>query len=122
MQALTRCLACLRLTQDRNGQCVMPDCSTMPESVTEDRARLLMTCHGYHLHQGYVWLVENDDPDNFQQRPIGAFRGSWADAFRVLIQHQMPTTETIICGSCHQNEVEFLGADCYVCASEREYV
>lgn len=115
---LTRCWSCLRLSQARNGQCVFEDCSRIPGSVTEDRARFLMTCQGYRLNRNYVWLIENDDPENFQERPIGAFLGTWADAYRTLIQHNFPKTGDIICGNCKTNEVEFLGDDCYQCGVE----
>ena len=117
-EVLTRCLNCLRLTRSRNGQCVMPDCSQTGALLIERQARFLMTCHGYRVNLGAIWLVENDDPDNFQETRIGSWTGGWADAFRVLTHHRMPTTPNIVCGECHENEVEFLGDDCYDCARE----
>ena len=116
MQTLTRCLHCLRLSYD--GRCIFNDCARNSQSLIEDRARFLMTCYGYRLNRGYVWLVENDDPDNFQEKPIGAFRGTWVDAFRALIAHNFPTSENILCGTCRTNEVEFLNDECYGCAVE----
>lgn len=117
-ETLTRCLNCLRLSQTSNGQCVFDDCQAIPRTVTEDKARFLMTCHGYRIAYGYLWLVGNDDPDDFQETIIGSWHGSWADGFRALIRHGMPTTPNIICGSCKTDEVEFLGDDCYACARE----
>lgn len=118
MQVLTRCSICLRLSQPTIGRCIFDNDSCANNSATEDRAKFLMTCHGYRLNRNYLWLVENDDPDNFQEKPIGAFVGTWADAFRVLIQHNFPTSEDVICGNCGTNEVEFLGDDCYQCGVE----
>lgn len=113
MEALTRCINCLRLSRTTNGQCIFEDCPD--PGRTEDRAQFLMGARGYRLHHDTLWLVENDDPEDFAEVKISDWKGTHADAFRNLIRHDFPTSSFLICPDCGDGESDF-GGRCEFCA------
>lgn len=56
----------------------------------ESDARAILMSRGYYLHDGSIWYIENDDPDNFQEYKIGP-SDSYANAWQALRMREWPT-------------------------------
>lgn len=98
-------------------------CLTVTDEEIEFRAGKLLDFHCYLVRYGAVWFVENDDPDNWQDRKVADWpqpgRESDSELLRLLQEHRFPTSDLLMCKDCHDNPIEFLGESCYDCNVER---
>ena len=114
------CDTCLFFLDDKTvhgGQ----HCAPFDPDDLEKRAAMALTFKRYRLAYGAIWFILNDDPDNWQDVRVATWDGTKADAFRMLMAHNFPTSEHLDCRTCHQNPVEFLGDDCYDCHIEANH-
>lgn len=60
------------------------------QASPEQDASAILFFKGYYLRDGYVWWIENDDDDNFQEYKIGP-AVSYLDAVKALSLRHWPT-------------------------------
>jgi len=78
MQNYTRCPDCLALAFDGTT------CHEHKPKLREARAMRLLNYKGYVIRQGVLFLVHNDDPDNWQDTLIGDVRGDVFETYQAL--------------------------------------
>lgn len=78
MDNFTRCPDCLALAFDGTT------CHKHTPKDREERAIRLLHYKGYMISKGQLLLVQNDDPDNWQDRLLGSIRGDAFDTYQAL--------------------------------------
>lgn len=83
----------------------------------EVEATRALSLQGYRVHDGYVWWIANDDPEQgLEEVRIGPAEELAEDNYWLLVAHGWPTTGPVLCQLCHDAESE-LGGYCGGCES-----
>lgn len=82
----------------------------------EVEATRALSLQGYRIHDGYVWWIANDDPEQgLEEVRIGPAEDRAEDNYWLLSNHGWPTTGRVLCSLCHDAEVS-LGEFCGSCS------
>lgn len=64
----------------------------MNRTIDEEyRFRLFMK--SYYVHDGNLWYIENDDPDNYQENLIGPTDGDYVKVWKTLETRDWPKVQ-----------------------------
>lgn len=84
-------------------------------TTPEMEATRALALQGYRVHDGYVWWIANDDPEQgLEEVRIGPAEQLAEDNYWILSNHHWPTTGPVLCQFCHDAEAE-LGQNCPAC-------
>lgn len=84
----------------------------------EVEATRALSLQGYRIHDGYVWWIANDDPEQgLEEVRIGPANELAEDVYWTLVAHNWPTTGHVLCQFCHDAEAE-LGSNCPACQKQ----
>ena len=95
-------------------------CLSVPAETVRQRAARALAYRDYLPRYGAVWLILDDDPDNWQDRRVADWPadGDWVELVRLLQAHGWPTGPALLCLTCGENPVGDLGESCVYCREE----
>lgn len=84
-------------------------------TTPEMEATRALALQGYRVHDGYIWWISNDDPDQgLEEVRIGPAEDRAEDNYWMLSNHHWPTIGPVLCQLCQDAESE-LGGYCPSC-------